>query len=73
MKCLWLSLTNMMDVEFNDCGKKSVPVKNNIEALAGFSAFDKCVDFAGRIVYDDHNVEVFNFGKHKGKPVEKGA
>lgn len=58
-------------VEFNDCGKKSVPVKNSIEALASFSAFDKCVDFAGRIVYDEHNVEVFNFGKHKGKAVEK--
>ena len=27
------------------------------------------MDFAGRIVYDDKGVEVFNFGKYKGIPV----
>lgn len=58
-------------VEFDDNGKKSIPVVNNVEALATFSAFDKSVDFAGRIVFDEKGVEVFNFGKHKGKPVEK--
>ena len=58
-------------IELTDGGKISVPIKNNIETLANFSAFDRCVDFAGRIVYDDNDVEVFNFGKHKGKPVEK--
>ena len=30
---------------------------------------DANVDFAGRIVYDDNGVEVFNFGKYKGMPV----
>jgi DNA polymerase-3 subunit epsilon len=58
-------------IDFEDCGKKTVPVINNVDALASFSAFDKSVDFAGRIVYDDHGVEIFNFGKHKGKAVEK--
>jgi len=58
-------------VEYEDHGKKSVPVVNSIDALASFSAFDKSVDFAGRIVYDEKGVEVFNFGKHKGKPVEQ--
>jgi DNA polymerase-3 subunit epsilon len=29
------------------------------------------VDFVGRIVYDENGVEVFNFGKNKGQPVEK--
>jgi DNA polymerase III subunit epsilon len=58
-------------VEFEDNGKKSTPVVNDVEALASFSAFDKSVDFAGRIVYDEHGVEVFNFGKHKGKSVER--
>ena len=58
-------------VEFEDSGKKTVPVINNVDALASFSAFDKSVDFAGRIVYDEKGVEVFNFGKHKGKAVEK--
>jgi len=27
------------------------------------------VDFAGRIILNEEGVEVFNFGKHKGKPV----
>jgi DNA polymerase-3 subunit epsilon len=58
-------------IEFEDNGKKSIPVVNNIDALASFSAFDKSVDFAGRIVYDEKGIEVFNFGKHKGKAVEK--
>ena len=28
--------------------------------------YSKNVDFAGRIVFDDNGVEVFNFGKYKG-------
>ncbi len=58
-------------VILEDGGKKIVPVTNNIESLSSFSCYDKNVDFAGRIVYDDNGVEIFNFGKHKGKPVEK--
>lgn len=27
------------------------------------------LDLAGRMVYDTHGTVVFNFGKHKGKPV----
>lgn len=27
------------------------------------------IDFARRFIYDDKGVEVFNFGKHKGRPV----
>jgi len=27
------------------------------------------VDLIGHIVYNERNIEVFNFGKHKGKPV----
>ena len=30
---------------------------------------DRAVDLAGRIVLDDNNVEVFNFGKYKGQAV----
>ncbi|MDH5607865.1 MAG: 3'-5' exonuclease [Cyclobacteriaceae bacterium] len=29
----------------------------------------RMVDLAGRIVYNEKGLEVFNFGKHKGKPV----
>lgn len=43
---------------------------NEVEALSKeFSSFNNNVDFAGRIVLNDKGVEVFNFGKHRGKPV----
>lgn len=38
--------------------------------LADFSASGRNVDLAGRIVLDDNDVEIFNFGKHKGRPVK---
>ena len=41
------------------------------EFLAEYSSFNKNVDFAGRIVYDDKGVEVFNFGKYKGMSVSE--
>jgi len=44
---------------------------NDIEKLADFSSYNDYVDFAGRIILDENGVEIFNFGKHKGKPVEK--
>lgn len=34
-----------------------------------YSFFNNNVDLAGRIIRNDDGVEVFNFGKHKGKPV----
>jgi len=58
--------------EYEDSqGRKSVPIINDVEKLSEFSCFDRNVDFMGRIVYDENNVEVFNFGKNKGMPVEK--
>src|SRR5690606_665888 len=45
--------------------------KNDVEALHEFTNLNKVVDFAGRIVYNKEGVEVFSFGKHKGKPVEE--
>lgn len=44
-------------------------LENDVEFLSKFSSFTKNVDFAGRIVYDDNGVEIFNFGKYKGQPV----
>jgi DNA polymerase-3 subunit epsilon len=44
-------------------------LENDIAFLADFSARDNCADYAGRIVYDDKGVEVFSFGKHKGRSV----
>jgi DNA polymerase-3 subunit epsilon len=45
-------------------------LENDVEKLADFSSFNSNVDFAGRIILDENGVEVFNFGKHKGKSVE---
>ena len=46
-------------------------LKNEIAALAEFSSQNRNVDFAGRIVLNDKDVPVFNFGKYKGQPVEE--
>ena len=46
-------------------------LENDIEKLALYSAFNNNVDFAGRIILDENGVEVFNFGRYKGKPVEE--
>ena len=46
-------------------------LENNVEFLSKFSTQNNNADFAGFIVYDDKGVEVFNFGKNKGIPVEQ--
>lgn len=51
-------------------GKVSKPIQNDIEALHFFTNLSKPVDFAGRMVFTEEGIEVFNFGKHKGKCVE---
>lgn len=50
-------------------GNVSQPVKNDVQALHTFTNLNKPVDFAGRMVFNEDDVPVFNFGKHKGKPV----
>lgn len=52
-------------------GKKTTPIQNDINKLSEFSSYDRNVDFLGRIIYDENGIEVFNFGKNKGVPVEK--
>ncbi len=46
-------------------------LQNDVAWLSEFSSHTNNVDFAGRIVYDDKGVEVFNFGKYKGIPVRE--
>ena len=47
-------------------------LKNDICFLSEFTKGKNIfVDFAGRIVYNEQNLPCFNFGKHKGKPVEE--
>lgn len=42
---------------------------NTVESILGSIGEEKIVDYARRFVFDDKGVEVFNFGKHKGKAV----
>ncbi len=44
-------------------------IKNDVNFLSGYSSFTKNVDFVGRIVYNEKNEPIFNFGKYKGKKV----
>lgn len=44
-------------------------LENDVEFLSKFSIRSNSLDYAGRIVLNDKDVPVFNFGKHKGKPV----
>lgn len=44
-------------------------LKNDVGFLAEYSKMNNNVDFAGRIIRDEKGVAIFNFGKHKGKPV----
>ncbi|MBX2842223.1 MAG: 3'-5' exonuclease [Flammeovirgaceae bacterium] len=57
-------------LEFKDpkTGKTSVPVVNDVNALHKITA-SNMIDLAGRMVYNNQGVAVFNFGKHKNKPV----
>lgn len=50
--------------------KKYEELPNNIKQLSEFTTRKQSVDFAGFIVKNDKNEEVFTFGKHKGRKVE---
>ncbi len=60
------------NIEFtNNDGKTSVPIVNDIRKLSEFSYLNRNVDLVGHIIFNNKDVEVFNFGKHKGKAVEE--
>jgi len=64
-------LDKYKEVTFEDKkGNKHTPVVNDVKALSDFSYHSRSVDLVGHIVYNDKDMEVFNFGKHKGKKVE---
>ncbi len=50
-------------------GKVLGTIENNVEKLHQLTN-DSMVDLAGRFVFNDDNIEVFNFGKFKGQTVE---
>lgn len=45
-------------------------LENDVKFLADFTTRKQSVDFAGFIVMNENDEEVFSFGKHKGKRVE---
>ncbi len=56
---------SLMDLK----GKKIGTIENDVETLHQITN-DNMVDLAGRFVFNDDGIEVFNFGKHKGQAVE---
>ncbi|MFN8353594.1 MAG: exonuclease domain-containing protein [Spirosomataceae bacterium] len=52
----------------NDKGELYAPVKNDMDALHEITSA-RIVDFAQRMIFNSKGQEVFNFGKHAGKPV----
>ena len=65
-------LDRYQGVDYTDrSGHVSQPVVNDIGALSAFTSNSSWADLVGHIGFDSHRREVFNFGKHKGKPVEQ--
>lgn len=46
-------------------------LNNDIDFLSEFSKRNRNADLMGRIVFNEEGVEVFNFGKHKGRAVSE--
>ena len=46
-------------------------LQNDVKFLADFSAMNRNVDFAGRMIYDENDVEIINFGKYKGRTAKE--
>ena len=44
---------------------------NDVDELSKFSSQNRNVDLMGRLIYDDQNREIINFGKYKGRPAEE--
>jgi DNA polymerase-3 subunit epsilon len=45
-------------------------IENSVEALSNFSTHSKRADFAGFILFNNEDHEIFSFGKYKGRTVE---
>ena len=60
------------NTEYKDAkGNVSTPVNNDIQSLHDFSINPRNADLVGHIVFNEQKKEVFNFGKHKNRPVEE--
>ena len=69
MDVLYAQIERYENQEVTDgLGNKIGVIKNDMEALNKLTATEM-VDLAGRMVKNDKGEPVFNFGKHKNKPV----
>jgi len=50
---------------------RTTTLENCVKLLSDFSRENRTVDFAGHIIFNENDEEVFNFGKYKGVPVHK--
>jgi DNA polymerase-3 subunit epsilon len=57
-----------VEIKDNKTGKSYAPIGDSVQALHDLTV-SNLVDYAGRMVKDDSGNPVFNFGKHKGRPV----
>lgn len=68
---LTAQLDRYKETEFTDRkGKTSIPVINDMEALATFSSHHRNADLMGQFIFNEDGKELVNFGKHKGRTVE---
>ena len=47
------------------------PLQNDVEYLSKYSTNSRFVDYAGRMILNEQDEPVFNFGKHKGRLVRE--
>jgi DNA polymerase-3 subunit epsilon len=57
-----------VSIKDNKTGKEHIPVKNDVQALHDITS-SNMIDYGGRMVYNNEGVAIFNFGKHRNKPV----
>lgn len=51
--------------------EKYPDLPTDVDTLSAYTSFNKNVDLAGRLVYNDEGKEIINFGKHKGHSAEE--
>jgi DNA polymerase-3 subunit epsilon len=49
--------------------KRYPKLGDSVDSILSTIGEEKIVDYARRFIFDDKGIELFNFGKHKGRPV----
>ncbi|MDR0971408.1 MAG: ribonuclease H-like domain-containing protein [Bacteroidales bacterium] len=68
---LCAQLDKYQNTSFDDNGKITYPIVNDVEALEKFTKNSSWVDMVGHIVYNEKGEESINFGKYKGKSIKE--